>query len=110
MGFVVNKAALGQVFSEELDFLRQFSFHWLLRTHHHLSSMACIIGPLVADVLSGLGLIQPHMTKKLNRYIYVCVRSKGYTHLPVTAATIPVNGKLQSICYNGDYEEFYILG
>jgi hypothetical protein len=54
MGFVVDKAALGQVFSEYFGFPCQFSFHI-----HHLSSWAGTIGQLVADVLSGLSLTPP---------------------------------------------------
>jgi hypothetical protein len=34
MGFMVEKAALGQVFSEYLGFLYQSSFHQFL--HHHI--------------------------------------------------------------------------
>jgi hypothetical protein len=34
VGFVVNKAAQGQVYSEYLGFLCQV-FHQLLHTHHH---------------------------------------------------------------------------
>jgi hypothetical protein len=37
MGFMVDKVALGQVFSEYFDFHSQ-SFHGLLHTHHHPSS------------------------------------------------------------------------
>jgi hypothetical protein len=35
VAFVVDKVALGQVFSEYIDFPWQFSFHRLLHTHHH---------------------------------------------------------------------------
>jgi hypothetical protein len=45
--FVVDKVALGQVFSEYTH-------------HHHLSSGAGTIGPLMDDVPSGLSLIPPH--------------------------------------------------
>jgi hypothetical protein len=34
MGFVVNKVALGQVFSEYFGFTCQFSFHRKI-VHHH---------------------------------------------------------------------------
>jgi hypothetical protein len=34
-GFVVDKMALGQVFSEYFGFPCQFSFHRLLHIHHH---------------------------------------------------------------------------
>jgi hypothetical protein len=61
--FVVDKVALGQVFSEYFGFHCQFSFHRQLHTHH-LSSGAGIIGQLVADVTSGLSLTPPQETKK----------------------------------------------
>jgi hypothetical protein len=44
VGFVVDKVALGQVFSEYFGFPCQFSFHQLLHNHPHLSSGAGIIG------------------------------------------------------------------
>jgi hypothetical protein len=65
VGFVVDKVALGQVFSEYLGFPCQFSFYWLLHSHHHLSSRAGTIGQLVDDMPSGLSLTPPQETKKL---------------------------------------------
>jgi hypothetical protein len=56
VGFVVDKVALGQVFSKYFGFPCKFSFHRLLHTHHHLSSGAGKIGQLVADVSSALSL------------------------------------------------------
>jgi hypothetical protein len=54
MGYVVDKVAPGQVFSEYFGFPCQFSFHRLLHIHHP-SSGAGTIGQLVADdVPSGL--------------------------------------------------------
>jgi hypothetical protein len=46
MGSVVDKMALGQVFSEYFRFPCQFSFHRLLHIHHHhhLSPGAVTIG------------------------------------------------------------------
>jgi hypothetical protein len=44
VGFVVDKVALGQVFSEYFGFPCQSSFHQLLHNHHHLSSGAGTIG------------------------------------------------------------------
>jgi hypothetical protein len=35
MGFVMDKVAQGQVFSENFGFTRQFLFHRLLHTHHN---------------------------------------------------------------------------
>jgi hypothetical protein len=55
VGFVVNKVALGQVFSEYFGFPCQ-AFHRLLHTHHHPSSGAGIIGQVVP---SGLNLTSP---------------------------------------------------
>jgi hypothetical protein len=56
VGFVVDKVALGQVFSEYFGFLCQFSFHRLLHIHHHLPSGATTINQLVAEEPSGLSL------------------------------------------------------
>jgi hypothetical protein len=44
VGFVVDKVALGQVFSEYFGFPCQSSFHELLHNHPPLSSGACTIG------------------------------------------------------------------
>jgi hypothetical protein len=44
VGFVVDKVALGQVFSEYFGFPRQSSFHQLLHNHTHVSSGAGTIG------------------------------------------------------------------
>jgi hypothetical protein len=44
VAFVLDKRALGQVFSEYFGFLCQSSFHQLLH-NHHLSSGAGTIGP-----------------------------------------------------------------
>jgi hypothetical protein len=59
VGFVVDKVALGQVFSEYFGFPCQSSFHQLLHNHPHLSSGVCTIGQLVADVPSELSLTPP---------------------------------------------------
>jgi hypothetical protein len=63
VGFVVEKVAQGQVFSECFGLPYQFSFHRLLHTHHHLSSGAGTIGQFMADVPNGLSLI-PHKETK----------------------------------------------
>jgi hypothetical protein len=68
VGFVVDKAALGQVFSEYFGFPCRFSFHQML--HTHLSSVANTTGQLVADVPSGLSLTQPQKTKKKIDFVY----------------------------------------
>jgi hypothetical protein len=65
VGFVVDKVAPGQVFSEYFGFPLQFSFHRLIHTHH-LSSEAGTIDQLIADVPSGLSHTPPH-PKKLKK-------------------------------------------
>jgi hypothetical protein len=57
-GYVVDKVALGQVFSNYFGFPCQSSFHQLVHTHH-LSSGASAIGQLVANVPSRLSLSPP---------------------------------------------------
>jgi hypothetical protein len=70
VGFVVDKVALRQVFSEYFGFPCQVSFHQLLHIHHHhhhhhhLLYWAGNIGQLVADVPSGLSIIPPQETKE----------------------------------------------
>jgi hypothetical protein len=64
VGFVADKMALGQVFSEYFGFPCQFSFHQLLHIHYHLSSGAGTIDQIVADVPSGLSLTPPQEIKK----------------------------------------------
>jgi hypothetical protein len=64
MGFVVDKEALGQIFSKYFGFPCRFSFHQLLHIHHHQSSWAGTIGQLEADVPNGLSLTPPQETKK----------------------------------------------
>jgi hypothetical protein len=64
MKFVVDKVALGQIFSEYLGFPCQFLFHLLLHTHH-LSSWADARGQLLADVPSRLSLTSPQKIKKV---------------------------------------------
>jgi hypothetical protein len=44
VGFVVDKVALGQIFSYYFGFPCQSSFNQLLHIHHHLSSGAGTIG------------------------------------------------------------------
>jgi hypothetical protein len=44
VGFVVEKEALGQVFSEYFGLLCQSSFHQFPHNHHHISSGADTIG------------------------------------------------------------------
>jgi hypothetical protein len=58
VGFVMDKAALGKVFSEYFGFPCQ-SFHRLLHTHHHPTSEVGTQGQTVAAVPSGLSLNAP---------------------------------------------------
>jgi hypothetical protein len=59
VGFVADKVALRQVFSEYFGFTYQSFFHRLLHSHHHPSSEAGTIGQIVADVPSGLSFTPP---------------------------------------------------
>jgi hypothetical protein len=63
VGFVVDKVALVERFSEYFSFPCKFSFHRLLHIHH-LSSGAGTLGQSVADIPSGLGLTPPQEAKK----------------------------------------------
>jgi hypothetical protein len=63
VGFVVDKVALGQVFSDYFSSPCQLSFHRLLHIHH-LSSGAGTISQLLAEVPRGLSLTPPQETKK----------------------------------------------
>jgi hypothetical protein len=62
---MVDKVALGKVFSEYFGFPFQFSLHRLLHTYH-MSSGAGTIGQLVADVPSGLRLTPTQEKKPLS--------------------------------------------
>jgi hypothetical protein len=63
VGFVVDKVALGQIFSEYFGLLCP-SFHPLLYIHHHSSPGAGTVGQIVADISSGPALAPPHETKR----------------------------------------------
>jgi hypothetical protein len=81
VGFVVDKVAVGQFFSEYFGFPCQFYFHRVLHTYH-LSSGAGTAGQLVVDVPSGLSLIPPEETKKSTLIITnVVVRGTYYLYL-----------------------------
>jgi hypothetical protein len=69
MGFVVDKMALEQIFSDYFGYPCKFSFQRLLYTRH-LSSGAGKIGQLVADVPSGFSLIPHQETKEKLRLIF----------------------------------------
>jgi hypothetical protein len=71
--FVVDKVALGQVYTGYFGFPCQFSSHRLLHIHHHLSSGASPIGQTVADVPSGVTLNQTHEIKKEKKTVNISV-------------------------------------
>jgi hypothetical protein len=58
VGFVKDKIVPGRIFSGYFGFPYQFSFHLLFHTYP--SSGVGIMGPLAAELPSGLGLI-PHL-------------------------------------------------
>jgi hypothetical protein len=75
VGFVVDKVALGQVFSEHFGFPCQFSFHQFLHNHPHLSSGAGTIGQKVAAVLK----VPQHKLKKT--YTIITVQGLNFMHV-----------------------------
>jgi hypothetical protein len=79
VGFVVDKVAVGQIFSEYFGYPYHFSFHRLLHTHH-LSSGAGTIGQLVAGVPSGLSLTPPQETKLKTKKNYFTMLSFARLH------------------------------
>jgi hypothetical protein len=79
VGFVVDKVALEQFFSEYFGFPCQFSFHRLLHVHH-LSSGDGTRGQLVTDVPSGLSLTPPQETKKNKVWIKQLALEASATH------------------------------
>jgi hypothetical protein len=68
VGFVVDKAALGQVFSEYFSFPCH-SFQRLLHTHHYPSSGADIACQIVVTVPNGLNITQPHEKELLYSFL-----------------------------------------
>jgi hypothetical protein len=62
VGFMVDKVALGQVFSKYFGLPCQFSFHRLICAHH-LSTGTDTIDQTETDVPSGLSLSPPQETK-----------------------------------------------
>jgi hypothetical protein len=69
VGFLADKVALGQAFSDYFGFPCQFSFQRLIHLHHHLSSGAGTIGQTVADVPSGLSLTPPQETNYVQKQV-----------------------------------------
>jgi hypothetical protein len=70
VGFVLDKTALGQIFSNYFGF-HCHSFHRLLHNHHHPSSGAGTVGQTVADVPNALS----HSNPKLNSVAWVRERT-----------------------------------
>jgi hypothetical protein len=69
VGFVVDKVALGQVFSEYFGFTCQSSFHEILHHHNHPGQVQ---GHSVADMPSGPSLDStPH---------YANLKKKSYEY------------------------------
>jgi hypothetical protein len=62
MGFMVDKMALGQIFSKYFGFPCQSSFHQMF--HIHLSPGIGAVGQLVADLPIGLSLTAHNEIKK----------------------------------------------
>jgi hypothetical protein len=62
VGFVVNKVALGQIFSKYFRFPCQSLFHQLLHNHPHLSSGAYTIGQKWPQYIATKS--HPHKIKK----------------------------------------------
>jgi hypothetical protein len=72
VGFVVDKVALAQVFSEYFCFPFQSSFHQLLHNHHHPSSGAGTIGQQWPTYQ--VDSVSPHpekLKKKKTTYAYI---------------------------------------
>jgi hypothetical protein len=87
VGFMMDKVALGHVFSKYLDFPCQFSFHRLLHIHdYRLSSGAGKIGQTATDLPSGLRLTTPQETKKNSH------------RLPTAAVRVRLQVKSCGIC------------
>jgi hypothetical protein len=64
MGFVVDKAALGQVSCKHFSYPCH-SLHWLLHNHHQPLSGDGTVGQMAANMPSGLSLTPPQETVEL---------------------------------------------
>jgi hypothetical protein len=94
---VVDKVALGQVFSEHFGFPCQSSFHQLLHNHHHRSSGAGTIGQDWQKYQ--VDAVSPHpekLKKKLNVQ-FACQESQVITDMEKTLRTETQSPE----CYNG---------
>jgi hypothetical protein len=64
-GICGEQSGQGVVGSEYYSFFRQFSFHWLINTHHHhLFPGAGTVGQIVTDVVSELSLTSSQEVKE----------------------------------------------
>jgi hypothetical protein len=72
VGFMVDKVALGQVFSEYFNFPCQSSFHHLLHNHPHLSSGAGTIGQKWPQY-KGLSPTPLAMKKNKNTWLLISI-------------------------------------
>jgi hypothetical protein len=79
VGFVVDKVAPGQVFSEYFGFPCQFSFHQLFHSHHHHPGLE----QLVVDVPSELSLTPPQETKKKTKNYIIKIHSSIISQISV---------------------------
>jgi hypothetical protein len=70
VGFVVDKVAMGQVFSEYFGFPCQFALHQLLHTHRAIRGWYSI-GQTVADVPNGLSHPTPRKEKKNYTLLFI---------------------------------------
>jgi hypothetical protein len=68
---MVDKMALGQVFSEYFAFPCKFSFHRLLHNHHHHLVWGWYNRPNSGRSTSELSLTPPHETKKKKKLLSV---------------------------------------
>jgi hypothetical protein len=79
--FVVDKVGMEQALSEYFGFPCQFSFHRLLHTHHHhLSSGAGTVGPIVIIVPSGLSLNPSQERNNASRKVLLSYLKFGLFH------------------------------
>jgi hypothetical protein len=94
VGFVVDKAELGQVFFEYFGCPCQV-FHRPLHTHHHPSSGSGTIGQIVADVPSGLSLTPPQETNYQNMFTCMYHSSQRVLHVLILFSLLLVSYEKQ---------------
>jgi hypothetical protein len=96
-GICGAQSGTGAVFSEQFGFPCQYSFHWLLHTHHYLSSATGTIGQTVVDIPSGLRLTPPLINGEYIYIIYplkcryIATRARGggkHLHAPLSCEAL----------------------